>query len=904
MRALPDGRIEELFGRALELDARERAVFLDAECADDPAQRREVEELLCAHLRSSGYFEALSGRISASASLELETAGRPRVQIGPYRTVEVLGSGGMGVVYRARRVDGEFDQEVALKLLHLDMATPTARARFLAERQILARLEHPHVARLLDGGVTDEGRPYFVMELIEGRPITEHCRRRRLELDSVLRLFGDVIGAVGSLHRRLIVHRDLKPSNILVRDDGPDHRGTAKLLDFGIAKLLDDQDSGLTRTGERMLTPRYASPEQLAGGSVGTAVDVYGLGLVLYELLAGRPAFEDGHASSPRPELRGSPPPPSAVLASAEPGAGSSENPWSWRRLAGDLDRICLKALDPDPDRRYATVEQLADDLERHRAGLPVAARAPTLGYRVGKYLRRHLVGATVAVLVAALLAGGFWRERSLRRAAEIARREQVAVAAFLDRILSSATPEIARGREVTVAEILDRASAELVAVDSEPLEPSVEAAVRSTIGNSYLALSDYQAARPHLERSLELHGGEEAADDEALGVVQRLAELLHRDGSDVVRAERLAATLLERRLAGPGAEAPETLDALDLLAGIYAGQGRLAEAEALDRRNLEIRSREHGERDPGTLRSMNSLASTLFGLGRYEEASALYQRALDGSRRVLGEDHPDTLKLAGNLAVCWKSLGRPRRALPLLRRVAESRARVLGEEHAVTATAHHNLGVTLLELARYDEAEAAIERAIVIRSRNTGPAGSLGSRFVLAQLLAARGETEEAAELYREVLDGQRETLGREHPEPLTTALFLADLSIRRGELTAAQSLLEPTLAELAGALGAESPAHLHGLLVLARLRRAQGRVAEARTLAADAGRRLGQALGNAHPLRLDARMEEARALGEMGEVDAGALLARETQEARREVLGDRHPATLEAGALMEELR
>jgi serine/threonine-protein kinase len=916
VNAVPDARTEELFARVLELVPAERARFLEAECAGDAARRREVETLLHAHERSDPYFEGLSGRISAAAVLELETAARPKVRIGPYRTIEVLGSGGMGVVYRARRVDGEFDQEVALKLLHLDVDSPQARARFLAERQILAGLEHPHVARLLDGGVTEEGRPYFVMELVEGRPITEHCRERRLGLDEVLDLFGDVIDAVGALHRRLIVHRDLKPSNILVRADGRG-RGVVKLLDFGIAKLLDERGPDLTRTGERLLTPRYAAPEQLGGGPIGTAVDVYGLGLVLYELLAGRLAFDDPGTPTRVGSERDLPPAPSAVLRRATTESAAAELPWSWRRLDGDLDRICLKALEPDPERRWATVDQLAQDLERHRAGLPVTARAPTLRYRAGKYLRRHRLGVAVVLLVAVLMGAGFWRERTLRRAAELARSEQVAVSAFLERILSSATPEVSRGREVTVAEILGRASAELGAsteseagasaergaLDRNSIEPSVEAAVRSTIGNAYLALGDYQAAIPHLERSLELHGGVDATNDEALAVVQRLAEVLHRDGGEAERAERLATELLERRVATRGEEAPETLEALDLLAGIYARQGRLAEAEAIDRRTVEIRLRKHGERDPGTLRSMNSLASTLFALGRYDEAAELYRRALDISREVLGEDHPDTLKLAGNLAVCWKSLGRPRRALPLLQEAVERRSRVMGEEHAVTATAFHNLGVTLLELARYDEAEAALERAIAIRSRQTGPAGRLGSRFVLAQVLAGRGQVEEATQLYREVLSGQREVFGPEHHEPLITALFQADLSIRRGRLAAARSLLDPTLESLSRVLGDDDPRRLRGLVVDARLRRAEGRFAEARMLAAEAAERLGRAAGNEHPLRLEAVVEEARALYEIGDVEAAEQLAGEVLERRRTIFGDEHPATREAGELFAEL-
>jgi serine/threonine-protein kinase len=355
-------RLEELFAAAMDLPSAERTLFLEEECDGEPELLNELRELLAAHDGSEGFFEGLSRDIAKAAEMELDEAAQPQVQIGAYRTSQVVGQGGMGAVYKAERADGAFDQKVALKLLHLDMQTPQLRERFLAERQLLAKLNHPNIARLVDGGVTEEGRPYFAMEFVDGVPITEFCASENLSVEATLRLFLDVVEAVSYLHRNLIVHRDLKPSNIFV-----DREGRVKLLDFGVAKLLADEEATpRTVTGEQLMTPQYAAPEQILTGRVTTATDVYALGVLLYELLTGRRPHERTLAdfASAGQETATS---PSALLRAKGSGDEQSSVPSSrWRRLTGDLDTICLKALRPEPERRYASADQMGLDIERH----------------------------------------------------------------------------------------------------------------------------------------------------------------------------------------------------------------------------------------------------------------------------------------------------------------------------------------------------------------------------------------------------------------------------------------------------------------------------------------------------------------------------------------------------------
>jgi serine/threonine-protein kinase len=895
-------RLEELLAEALGRRPDERAAYLDEVCAGDAELRQELDELLALDDKAAAFFDQLSGEITGAAPLELESAAKSRIPIGPYLTIAAIGRGGMGAVYRAERVDGEFAQEVALKLLHRDMDTPELRARFLAERQLVAGLSHPKIARLLDGGVTDEGRPFFVMELVEGRPITRFCSENQLPIEEILRLFLDVVDAVSYLHRNLVVHRDLKPSNIFVDGDGQ-----VKLLDFGIAKFLVDVPAAehLTRTGEQIMTPEYAAPEQLLGQPVTTATDVYALGALLYELLTGTRPYE-GRRDEGRTPTQELPPTPSSVARSIS-ARSQTEAVAAGSHISRDLDAICLKALRPDPEARYPSAEQLGSDIERHLDGQPVAARAGTVGYRTGLFVRRHRGGVMIAAALLTLMVFGLVREISLRGDAERARKKAeleaakaVAVSHFLGDLLSSVDPKKAQGDEVAVADVLEQASARITEGSELAQQPEVEAAVRLTIGGTYVSLGRYVDARDHMERAAKLYGWPESREPEALSAAAELGVLYQRLGM-AKEAEDLIQRVLEIRTATLGEDHPASLSSLNQLADLYFAMGRIDDVEPLDRKTLEISRRILGVDHPETLRSLNGLAATLFRQGRYGEAAPLFEEGLEIRRRTLGENHPDTLMLANNLAAVYLELGRNTEAEALQRNVVEVRTRVLGPDHDQTAMSIHNLGVTLAQLGRYEEAEVELRRAIAIRTKLVGERrASLFSKSYLADVLRAMERWNEAEALYLETWEAQREEFGSEDAETLKTASGLAELRRLTGDVAGADALLDEILEAQVRVRGEEHPDTLQSLTTLAHVHNQQGRFDEALSLCERAMEAGIRSLGADHAAVLQAATEKVVALRGLGRDSEARALADEIVAGYSRTLGDDHPSTIEAAKLV----
>ncbi len=764
-------RAKGIFEQAVELSPAAREHCLDAECGGDEELRQAVEGLLAADLGDRP-LAAEESAAELTRALE-QTADRHWLDrsLGAYRIVSKLGQGGMGSVFLAERADAEFDKQVAIKVLPLWTSSPENLRRFRQERQILAMLEHPDIARLLDGGTTAEGLPYLVMEYVDGLPVTAYCDQQRLTVRRRLELFARICDAVSYAHRNLVVHRDLKAHNILVTA-----AGAPKLLDFGIAKLLDTEAGELTV--QRMLTPDYASPEQLAGRPITTAADVYSLGILLFELLAGRRPFSFVGRSLRQIEdtLNTRPPPPSALVAGRTERQDGTEvarrrgtRPRVLRRqLAGDLDNVVLRALRSDPARRYPSASALADDLRRFLTGLPVAARPAGRFYRLIKFVRRHALATAAALAVAALTAGFVvtttLQSRELARERDHARREQARaehVARLLVESFELADPSRNRGEQVTAREILAtgarRVSQELAD------EPLLEATMLYTIGKVHTRLGLYQQARRLLEKSLAIRRNLLAEDHpQAIESRHELAYLLLGQG-DLAAAEEEARRALEsRRRTG----SPQTAESLHLLAEIRRGQGDRRQAIGLHEEALEIQRATLGTHQLEYVRGLSLLARSLRLHGDKERAEALYRQALDIQRDRDREVHPVTGEVLNELARMSEAREDLEAAEALARQALELNRTLYGEEHPAIAV-------------------------------------SLG---ILANVERRHGRLEQAGVLYRQVLAMHRKLLGPQHPR-LAAAIYNLALFEHYDlpRLAAAEALYREAIEVFSSAVGRE---------------------------------------------------------------------------------------------------
>ena len=729
-----------LFERAAALGAEARADFVRGAAGGD----RELERRVLAMLHAdTGGGRRLEEAIEAGATTLCAALGQGRVgqRVGPYRLVRLLGEGGMSSVYEAVRDDAQYEQRVALKLVRAGMATESVLERLRNERQILAKLDHPNIAALHDGGTTDDGLPYFVMEYVDGVPLLAYCSQNDLSLVDRLALFCTICEAVEHAHRHLVVHRDLKPSNILVSRDG-----LPKLLDFGIARILDDRERSAEVTAGvlRFFTPGYASPEQIRGGRVTTASDVYSLGVVLYELLAGERPF--GKA-----DTREEPVPPSARNA-------------SWRRhLRGDLDDITLKALRPEPERRYGSALDFARDVRRHLDALPVAARSGTLGYRASRFVRRHRVGvaATLAVLLTGIVAGAL-----LLRQVSVTRGERdkaQAVSAMLVDLFEVADPAQARGDSVTVQDLLDHGAER---VESLSDQPELQATLLRTLGNLYDKTGELDRAGAAFERSAALYG--EAAPLERAAALHDLGRTYAKRGQ-LARAETLfreALTVRLERLSESTAEAASSLNALAL--SVHE-QGRHEEAEPLYRRALAADLASVGEADLHTQRVRGNLALLLLDRGDFAGAEQVFRDVLQsiGGHRGATETRMDVAEYLEGIGMTLTAQGRPAEAIDLLEQAVELRVRLVGRDHFLSARSLDHLGAALLGAGRLDEAAAAIEESLAVRLARLDPghpeiASSYRTR---GKLLATRGRLADARADLALSVELYSASLGPEHP-------------------------------------------------------------------------------------------------------------------------------------------
>ena len=836
-------RVKELFAEVVDLDPEARRAHLDSVCGDDRELRAEVESLVAADDTGPGVlggsiFDAagLGGLVSAALDAEAPRVGEPIVgrRFGPYRVVQELGRGGMAVVYAAVRDDDQYRKQVAIKLIKRGMDTEAIVGRFLNERQILANLEHPSIARLLDGGMSDDGLPYLVMEQVDGLPIDEFCRQQGLDLEPRLHLFQAVCRTVHFAHQNLVVHRDLKPSNILVTP-----AGEPKLLDFGIAKLLQaegDSTPGAPQSlvGLRPMTPEYASPEQVQGRPLTTSSDVFALGVLLYQLLTGTRPFRIG-SQSPREIERvvceEEPPPPSQVETD-DPALGSD----SRRRLSGDLDTIVAKALRKRPERRYSSAEALAADLDRYLEGRPVIARRDTLGYRAGKFVRRNRWGVLTAAGVFLALLVAVVVTSNQARVANDQRAKAEAVADFLVDIFETNHPDKALGETITARQLLEEGARRVEEVDDE--RPEVRSMLLDTIGLAYFKLGLYERAEPLLVGALEARRRGSGGD----GVSRELATSLGHVG-DLLKAQGRYAEAesfhrrsleVESRLGdGPGHRA----GALQRLAVAIYLQGRWLEAEETLRRAIVLwdAAADDGAEDAEDERStaLNDLALVLKSQGRLDEAESLYRQVLDDNRRRLGEGHPEIAANLNNLGELLRERGRCDEAIGLFERSLELKSTLYGESHPLRALGQHNLAGCYADHGRHQEAEQLYGSALALRREVLGSEHRLVASTLnnLARIFLDRREGERAEGLLREALTIHRQSLGDDHPDVATNLDNLARALELQRDLVGAESLRRQAL-EIQRRLHGDE--HLQVAAVrhnLAELLRRQGRLAEAET-------------------------------------------------------------------------
>jgi serine/threonine protein kinase/Tfp pilus assembly protein PilF len=758
--------------RILDLPPPEREAYLRSLWAEDPDAAAEVEALLAEHrlLTAEGFLDTPAWMDHPEPPL----AG---VTVGAYTLVSSIGHGGMGSVWLAARSDGRFQGQAALKLLNAALVGRAGEERFKREGTILARLTHPHIARLIDAGVSHTAQPYLVLEHIEGRHIDRYCDEERLGIDDRIRLFLDVQSAVAHAHASLIVHRDLKPSNVLVTASGQ-----VKLLDFGIAKLLED-DAGesaatlLTREGEGLLTPKYAAPEQVTGGPITTATDVYALGVLLFELLTGQhptgvdarspaefvKAVADTEAQRLSAAIRGGADSPEAATRAAK----RATTPDRLRRmLRGDLDTIVGKALKTDPAERYESVAEFADDLRRFLEHQPIAARADALGYRAAKFVRRHrraLATAALALSVFAALIVFYTARLSTER--DRARRQAIKasrVSELLTGLLTGADPyRTPDAKEPTVQNLLDigseRISTELAK------EPELQAEMLTVIGRTYERMGLHAKGLPLLERALEI--GRARLGSEHVTVAQTLNALgvLHREQGNLTKAEPLLRESLAQRRRLLGSEHKDVAVTLVELGRTLEDTGRSAEAELLFRESLAIRRKVFGDEHRETAVSRSELGRSLMRRGDLAGAEPLLRENVGTNMRVLGADHPNTAATKANLAVLLMTKGDEVAAEALLREALAVKRQVFGPRHPEYAQTLNTLGIAVESQGRLQEAQGLFEECLAIARPHLAEDHPrvLGYLVNLARVRIARGHGAETESSLRQALSA------REHLYP-----------------------------------------------------------------------------------------------------------------------------------------
>ena len=893
--------LDDLFQRVSEMDHSLRDDFVRSACGCDAELRKELEALLAVADKTLGWLK----KPVDNAARELAFTGR---RIGSYILLRLLGEGGMGSVFLAARADEQYQQFVAIKMMHADLwQSEIMLERFRAERQILANLNHPNIARLLDGGMTPEGTPYLVMEYVAGVPLDEYCRANIVSVDKKLDLFLRICSAIEYAHKNLVVHRDIKPANVLVSDDG-----APKLVDFGIAKLVDAEGTAAAKATTRLMTPEFASPEQLRGESITTATDVYGLGVLLYYLFSGTHPFAE-HSGNPAEMMRRicevEPQPPSSIASNVGDRRGSER----------DLDRIVLMAMQKQPERRYPSVTALARDVFAYNNGYPLFARTGGLGYRATKFVLRHKLMVGGLMLFAITLAGFSIEMAVLTQRANRERLKAEREATFLADMFRAASPQEARGRTITARELLDRGRDR---VDKElASEPEVRASLLYNIGQSYSRLGFYDRAKEMAERSYEIRKQTLGPRDPATAESLFLLAFTTRINGEYAEAEPLFRQTLDIRRARLGDDSIPVADSLsslgdcqflegkheeaeanlrgalatfrrhgpnlgsstrDYLARLLLRKGDYLEAVQLLTEAVEIDRRNEGINGPNYTITLHNLAGALWSVGDLYTAKAKATESLETKRRVLGNDHPDLGYPLNILGVVALDEGDWRKAEPLLRASFAIWSRH-GPNHALTLTSSTNWARVLEAKGSYTEARPYFEHALSAaesQSDHTYYTGWVLSRFAVLELdvgnyLAAETKAERALTNERTRVSGDTA------PSIAMTMVTLAEARLFQGDATSAETVLRRAVEILKGKLPANYPAVTTAEVRLGEALTAVGRASEAEPI-------LREALASAHnpPFRIPAwQVGEAESalgwcLGVLGRRQEGIKFLQQSQQ------------------------
>jgi serine/threonine protein kinase/tetratricopeptide (TPR) repeat protein len=799
--------------QVLEVPVAQRDAWLQELESREPRIAADLRRLLAAQF-TVGFASFLNEPVAPTPTAYALTG----ELIGSFRILRELGQGGMAVVYLAERADGHYSQRVALKILRVGLEGSQAQFHFAQERQILASLEHQSIARLIDGGITATGLPYLAMEYVEGVPIDRYCDEQRLPLDARLKLFLKVADAVQYAHRHLIVHRDLKPSNIIVTSEG-----AVKLLDFGIAKLLApgtfEHVAPPTRDGVWLMTPEYASPEQVLGKAVTTATDIYQLGLLLYGLLTGREPYAV-RGRTPLEAFRviceSEPIPPSSAIVSAQAdnetqtksaahtSATRATSPDRLRRsLRDDLDAILLKALRKEPVQRYASVEWFMDDIRRHQHGLTVRAYDGVWVYRAAKFLHRHatiLVVAGIAIVAVAFITT--WYTVQLARERNRARLEAASatqVAEFLASVFRGSNSRVANGG-TTARELLDRGAAR---IETELAgQPEIKARLLNVIGDVYVQYDLPEEAQPLLERALlqntQLFGrnSKEAAD--SLDALAKLA----RGRDDLQRARSLYEEVLQIRERVLGPRHVAVANTLSALAAAFTRLGDSPAAIRASERAIDIYTDSVDPGDERILSAANILATAAIDAGDLRRARAQFEQLLPMVEHSLGPSHRNFAAVLGNLAYLRIELGDYQGVEPELRRSIEIYERLYGPDHSSITIRRVALGLLFYNTGRVSESIAAFQHAIDSQRRVSGPGDRIEAHALLgmALTLRSRGDLEEALERLQSTLDIHRKAIGSSHDDYAEALQAYGEIQLEAGNLAAAGPALSEALAIFRG--------------------------------------------------------------------------------------------------------